>query len=292
MLTPRKALTVAFTSTARPARSQAAALASLIAEQRTMFPTTRSCYQERHDPDHVSIFMTAKQRDDRIFELLVGSDLFKVLPPDVLAVCAASFREAKYHKGEMLFARGDPGTHLHVVAEGQVRLAIATSEGRELSFEIAGPGDFFGEIAVLDGKPRSAEGTALTDVVTFTLERAEFRKLRATHAEISDAVTSFLCRRLRNLSDKLETIALYPMDIRLARFLLGALGDRQAPPGRRVPLELQYSQSELAHLLGASRPKINAALGILEEAGAIGRTADRLFCDRAKLAAIAQLNES
>jgi CRP/FNR family cyclic AMP-dependent transcriptional regulator len=236
--------------------------------------------------------MTPNKRNDLIAELLAGSDLFKALGPDVLATCAVGFREAEYGKGEMLFARGDPGTHMHVVAEGQVRLAIATGEGRELSFEIADVGDFFGEIAVLDGQPRSADATALTRVLTYTLERNDFRKLRAAHPAISDAVTSFLCQRLRDLSDKLETIALYPMDVRLARFLLTALGDRQAPLGRRVPFELQYSQSELAHLLGASRPKINAALGALEETGAIGRTTDRLFCDRAKLAAIAQVDES
>ncbi len=82
------------------------------------------------------------------------------------------------------------------------------------------------------------------------------------------------------------------MEVRLARYLLVALGNRQAPPGRRVPLELGFSQSELALLLGASRPKINAALGTLESAGAIGRTSDRLFCDPAKLATIAQRDDA
>jgi CRP-like cAMP-binding protein len=192
----------------------------------------------------------------------------------------------------MLFARGDPGTHLHVVSEGQVRLAIATSEGRELSFEVAGAGALFGEIAVLDGWPRSAEATALVRTTTYALERNDFHRLRSTHSAISDAVISSLCRRLRDVSDKLETVALYPMDVRLARFLLTALGNRQAPAGRRVPLELQFSQGELALLLGASRPKVNAALGTLESAGAIGRTSDRLFCDRAKLALIAQRTDA
>ena len=226
-----------------------------------------------------------------IIELLAGSDLFGVLDPGDLAVCAASFHEARFAKGEMLFARGDPGTHLYVVSQGQVRLAIATSEGRELSFEVAGPGALFGEIALLDGWPRSAEAVALTPAITYRLERHDFHRLRTAHLAISDAVIAFLCRRLRHVSDKLESVALYPLDVRLARFLLTALGNREAPPGRRVPLELHFSQSELALLLGASRPKINAALGTLESAGAVGRTSDRLFCDRAKLAAIAQREE-
>ncbi|HEY7089463.1 MAG TPA: Crp/Fnr family transcriptional regulator [Tepidisphaeraceae bacterium] len=226
-----------------------------------------------------------------IVRLLATTDLFKALAADDLAACAAKFRVIRFAKGQLLFGRGDTGTHLYLVAEGQVRLAIATSEGRELSFQIAAVGDLIGEIAVLDGGPRSAEATALTAVTTYALERNAFRELWSGHPSISSAVISFLCWRLRDASDRLEAIALYPMEVRLARFLLLALAGRQVSPGRRVPLELGFTQGELAMLLGASRPKINLALGMLETAGAIGRTSDRLFCDPAKLASIAQLDD-
>jgi CRP/FNR family transcriptional regulator, cyclic AMP receptor protein len=229
--------------------------------------------------------------DQAIARLLAGTDLFKVLAADDLAACAAKFRVIRFAKGQVLFGRGDVGTYLYLVAEGQVRLAIATSEGRELSFQIASVGDLIGEIAVLDGGPRSAEATALTPVTTYAVERNVFRELWSANASVSSAVISFLCWRLRDASDRLEAIALYPLEVRLARFLLVALAGREAPPGRRVPLELGFTQGELAMLLGASRPKINLALGMLETAGAIGRTADRLFCDPAKLASIAQLDD-
>jgi CRP-like cAMP-binding protein len=235
--------------------------------------------------------MSTEADDETIARLLASTDLFKVLAADDLAACAAKFRVTRFAKGQILFGRGDPGTHLYVVAEGQVRLAIATSDGRELSFQIAAVGDLIGEIAVLDGGLRSAEATALTPVKTYALERNAFRELWSAHPGISNAVISFLCRRLRDVSDRLEAIALYPLEVRLARFLFVALAGRQAPPGRRVPLELGFTQSELAMLLGASRPKINLALGVLEKAGAVGRTSDRLFCDPAKLASIAQLDD-
>jgi len=235
--------------------------------------------------------MAPNSGSERIVALLAGVELFKTLEADACAACAARFRETRFAKGAMLFARGDPGTHLYIVSEGQVRLAVGTDEGRELSFQIVGPGDLFGEIAVLDGQPRSAEAVALVPTIVYTLERKDFQRLRSTRPDISDAVISFLCQRLRSVSDKLETIALYPLEVRLARFLLAALKGRPDSPGRRLPLELQFSQSELALLLGASRPKINIALGSLEGAGAIGRTSDRLFCDRAKLATIAQSHE-
>ena len=80
----------------------------------------------------------------------------------------------------------------------------------------------------------------------------------------------------------------HPLHVRVARFLLIAVGDRKAPPGKRLPIELGMSQTEIALLLGASRPKINEALGALEEQGAIGRTIDRIFCDPAKLIEVAR----
>src|SRR5437868_4272628 len=82
-------------------------------------------------------------------------------------------------------------------------------------------------------------------------------------------IVEFLCRRLRETTAQLETIALQPLDVRLARFLVSALGSRRAPPGKRVPLELGFSQGELSQLLGASRPKVNAAMASLEKAGAV-----------------------
>jgi CRP/FNR family transcriptional regulator, cyclic AMP receptor protein len=87
-------------------------------------------------------------------------------------------------------------------------------------------------------------------------------------------------------TDYLDACALYPMHVRLARCFLIAIGSQTPPRGKRLPLELGISQSEPALLLGASRPKINEALGTLEEAGAIGRTL-AFFCDPTKLSEIA-----
>ncbi len=226
--------------------------------------------------------------DARAAALLAKAPIFQDLPESLRASCAAAFRETHVPKGRMIFARGDKGGHLYVIASGQVRLAVATGEGRELSFQVAQEGALFGEIAVLDGGPRSAEATALEAATLLSLATDEFRRLRDAHPELAQAVTAHLCRRLREVSENLETIALYPLHVRLARFLVAATGGRTAPPGRRVPFELRFSQNELAMLLGATRSKTNAALDALETAGALKRTQDRLFCDVAALAATAQ----
>jgi CRP/FNR family transcriptional regulator, cyclic AMP receptor protein len=220
--------------------------------------------------------------------LLSGTRLFGAMPSQPAAAFARRFREERFERGAMIFARGDAGDRLYVVGEGQVRLAIGANDGRELSFQIVGVGDLFGEIAVLDGGTRSAEAVAIAPTVAFHLSRADFEAVQGVHPEVARTVIVYLCQRLREISDKLETLALYPLDVRLARYLATALRGRPEIPGRRLPLELRFSQSELAQLIGASRPKINLALAALEEAGAIGRTSDRLFCDRKRLLEIAQ----
>jgi CRP/FNR family transcriptional regulator, cyclic AMP receptor protein len=223
-----------------------------------------------------------------LIALLKRTELFGSFSGEELAACAAAFRLARFDKGALLFARGDPGTHLYVVVEGRVRLAVASEDGRELSFRHAAAGDLFGEIGALDGSPRTADATALTPVTAYALEHNAFRDLWSARPEISAHVIAFLCRRLRETSGQLEAIALYPLEVRLARFLLLALGDREAAAGKRVALDLGFSQSELAQLLGASRPKVNTALGALESANAVKRTLDRIFCDPVKLAQIAR----
>jgi CRP-like cAMP-binding protein len=225
---------------------------------------------------------------EKVISLLSRTSLFGGLEADDLAACAVAFREKHFAKGQTLFLRGDPGTHLYVIETGRVRLAISSARGRRLTFQIAAGGDLFGEIAALDDKPRTADATALTDVTVHCLEQRQFREIWSTRPALAMRVVLFLCGRLRQMTNQIESVALEPVDVRLARFILSSLGAHSAPPGKRLPVELGFSQGELSQLLGASRPKVNAAIASLEKAGAVRRTLDRLFCDPAALARIAQ----
>ena len=227
----------------------------------------------------------------KILSLLSGTSLFGGLEAEELAACAEAFREKHLGKGQTLFLRGDPGTHLYLVETGRIRLAISTANGRSLSFQIASGGDLFGEIAALDGKERSADATAITDAKLHSLERGAFRELWMTRPALADCVVAFLCRRLRQMTTQFESVALQPLEVRLARYIVAALGARDAPRGKRIPLDIGFSQGELSQLLGASRPKVNAAIAALEKAGALKRTLDRLFCDPEKLDGIARGRE-
>jgi CRP-like cAMP-binding protein len=223
---------------------------------------------------------------DIVISLLSGTCLFGNLDADDLAACASSFEERHFAKGEAVFARGDPGTHLYLVEQGRIRLSISTANDRKLTFRHAARGELFGEIAALDGEPRSSDATAITAATVHSLERTAFHALLSARPAIVTSVVAFLCGRLRETTTQFSSIALLPLEVRLAQFLLSALGGRIPPPGRRIALEFGFSQSELSHLIGASRAKVNVAMGLLEREQAVRRTLDRIFCDPGKLAAI------
>jgi CRP-like cAMP-binding protein len=221
--------------------------------------------------------------------LLAGTPLFGTLSQSDRLAVAQQMREAVFEPGQVIFARGDPGRDLHLVLEGRVRLSILSLDGRVLSFNHACAGQIFGEIAALDGGLRSADATALTRVRTRTLTRGGLMHLIHKQPSLARAAIAFLCARLRDTSEQVETIALHPIEVRLARFLLSAL---KLHEGRaetaRIPLDLGMSQGELALLIGASRQKVNAALAVLEEAGAVKRLDGLIECNALALERLAQ----
>jgi CRP/FNR family cyclic AMP-dependent transcriptional regulator len=225
---------------------------------------------------------------DTVASLLARTELFGSLAPEVLGQIEGRFHTIQFKRGQTIYERGDAGNSLHLIRSGQIRFSVVSGEGRELSVRVAKAGEIIGEVAVLDRQPRTATAVALTAVTAHSLSRTEFDRLLLQESQLARNAIDFLCHRLRDTTDQLEMIALYAIEVRLARFLLLALKGQSAPAGKRIPLELGFSQGELAQLLGASRPKVNLALGFLEEAGAIGRTTDRLFCDPAILARIAE----
>ena len=131
---------------------------------------------------------------------------------------------------------------------------------------------------------------ALTEVDALSLSRSALLTLMEARPRIAIAAIAFLCERLRSTDTKMEAIALYPIEARLARFLLSAV-QLQSPgaKGNVSHLSLDMSQGELALLLGASRPKVNKALATLEEAEAVRRNGAELICDLEMLRAYADV---
>jgi CRP-like cAMP-binding protein len=222
--------------------------------------------------------------------LLGRTDLFGSLSEAHRMAIARKMREASYQPNELIFARGDPAAGIYLVIEGRVRLSVLSADGRLLSFNHAGVGSIFGEIATLDGGSRTADATALTASRTMVLDRSHLLEVLDQNPSAARAAIAFVCARLRATSEQVEAIALHPIEVRLARFLLTAITFRNAAVATTgfASLDIGTSQTELAQLLGASRQKINAALADLEERGAIKRRGPRqIDCSVRKLERIA-----
>lgn len=225
---------------------------------------------------------------DTLVAYLGKTRLFAPLPAGDLAAIAQAMRAVDFPAGQVIFQRGDAGKELFLVVEGRVRLSILSVEGRELSFAHATAGDVFGEIATLDGGERSADATAVSKVSAMVLSQAVLNRLMEASPAVGRSVIAFLCARIRDTDQQLEAIALHPIEVRLARLFLSAVRlQAGAAKTGKVALALGMSQSELGLLIGASRPKVNGALAMLEESGGIVRDDKGIVCDLERLQDIA-----
>ena len=226
-----------------------------------------------------------------IADLLSKISLFGALDATGRTAVADALRETNFDAGQVIFSRGDAGADMYIVAKGRVRLSVLTADGKELSFAHAEAPAVFGELAVFDGRPRSADATAVSKVLALTLSKSAFGRLLTTTPAVAETALKFLAGRLRNADEQLEAIALHPIEGRLARFFLTAARQKD-PSGKsaRVTLSLPISQSELALLVGASRPKVNAALAMLEAEGAIERKGQDVVCCMDSLSARAGMD--
>jgi CRP-like cAMP-binding protein len=200
--------------------------------------------------------------------------LFRGLPDATLERLASLAARRVYQKGAVIFSQGDPGDALFGVASGRVRISASGAGGREVFLNIMEPGDTFGEIAVMDGLPRTAGATALDATTLVVLKRTDFLGLLEREPRLATHLLMLLCQRLRWTSELVEESAFLSGTARLAKrlLILASLHGRPAESGS-TSLELRISQADLAHFLGVSRQVVNQHLGEWSKAGwvALGR---------------------
>jgi len=215
--------------------------------------------------------------------------LFGALAAGDLVALRPLLRQRHFKAGSVVFQRGDPSDDVYLIVSGQLRISVASLDGREVAFRIVGPGEMVGELGVLDGGHRSADLTALRESVLLGLGRSALRNLLTTRPAIASGIIRFLCQRLRETSEQLEALALQRVEVRLARLLL-RLAHTVAAAGGEVELILDMSQAETAALIGASRPKVNLAFAELEARGAIWRAGRTVHCNMAVLGDLAEVS--
>ncbi len=211
---------------------------------------------------------------------LADFPIFAAMQADSITALSAAVTRRRWTAGAMIFQRGDPGDYLLAIRRGRVRLSLSSPQGREVVLRALGPGEVLGEMAMIDGLPRSADAHALQDTDCLILSRTGFHSVAQRHPDVSLVVSRYLCSLLRSTNYQLESIAIYDLQARLCRFFLFLLEQKY---GQAIPLapEIRHglNQSDLSAILGASRPKVNHALQILLTLGAIRREGAALVCD-------------
>jgi CRP/FNR family cyclic AMP-dependent transcriptional regulator len=182
------------------------------------------------------------------------------------ALLAAAIRR-RYRRAEVLFHEGDLGDSVHLLATGRVAVRTTTPDGDSVTYAVAGPGEAFGELALLSSDHRrTATVVALEDSETLVLRREQFERIRARHPGVDRMLVEILAARVRRLSAHLVEALYVPVDKRVVRRLLVLC--RQYGNGS-APVSLPLTQSELAEMAGATRPTVNKVLRTLEDAEVI-----------------------
>jgi len=193
--------------------------------------------------------------------------LFTGLGEADVASLAAHLRRRRYARGEVVFLRDDPGDSLFIVKSGVIRIVLTSPEGKEITLAVRGPGDFFGELALLDGEPRSADAVAQEPAELLLLEREDFLALVDDRPSVAVALLKVLSKRLRQASQTVEDAAFLDVPARLAIAILRLLDAQIDQPGTMIAARL--TQAELAAMVGTRRESINRWLRFYEEQGLI-----------------------
>ncbi len=182
---------------------------------------------------------------------------FADLEPEAFDQLCRYAKHSTLKRGATLFSKGDQGISLYAVISGSVKISISSPDGRNAILNIIGPGEIFGEIALLDGGARSTDATANTNCELFTIDKREFIPFVRSQPTLAMKFIELLCTRLRRTSDQVEQVILQNLPGRLASALL-RLTEKQKlePQGRTIAI----TQQEISEMVGMTRESINKQL--------------------------------
>lgn len=192
--------------------------------------------------------------------------LFAHVGDDGLRAIAELMRRRRFRRNEVIFHQGDIGDSLQVVATGAVKIVLPSTEGDEAIIASLKPGDFFGELALLDSSPRSTTATALEPTETLALPREQFLRLIDEDPRLTRALLHALAEELRRLTGHVEELHFLDLAGRLSMRLVRLAQDGTPGASGRVELDWPFTQSDLAAMIGGTRQSVNKLLsGLVDE---------------------------
>jgi CRP-like cAMP-binding protein len=192
------------------------------------------------------------------------------LPSAEIELLGERLEPRRFARGEMVCRQGDPGDHLFIVISGQVRIYTITLDGVEHSIDILTEGDVFGEMALLDGLPRSANAVAQRTTELLLLRRRDFVGHLQTYPQTATRIIETISRRLRSTLEYTDELISMDVRRRVVKKLL-ELAERHGMPeaGGAVRIDVELTQDTLASLSGTTRETVNRLLADLRERGIV-----------------------
>jgi CRP-like cAMP-binding protein len=188
------------------------------------------------------------------------------LPPEDVRRLLSIARRRRFHKGEVVFHRDDPADSLHLIARGRFAARVTTPVGDSVLLEVLGPGQAFGELALLQpGERRSATVSALEDAETRSVFRDDFAQLQRSHPGLKDVLLRLLAAQLRRASDRIVEAHYVDADTRVRRRLIELAESYGTTDAAAV---VPLTQEDLAAMAGTSRATVNRVLREEEKQGA------------------------
>ncbi|MCX7793671.1 MAG: Crp/Fnr family transcriptional regulator [Thermodesulfovibrionales bacterium] len=224
---------------------------------------------------------------ERVLDLVVEI-IFGNLSHQYRKILSKEFQIKRFKKGDVIFYQSDQSTDLYIVLDGSVKASLLNEEGDELTLAEFKKGDFFGEMSLIDGKPRSATVTALEDSELAILTRERFIDVLKKEPSIALELLSTLVERLRTANGVIESLAFLDVEDRLVKLfsaMLKECGERVTPGFYKVK---KYTHRELASKIGASREAVTKALKALSFRGLLKEMKDgyllshKIFSDNAE----------
>jgi len=210
-------------------------------------------------------------------DALLSSAFFRPMRPAEIDEIIGFAAERRFPRGTTVYTKGAPGSSMMAVLVGRIRVGSVSPEGKEVTLNVIGPGEVVGEIALLDGKPRSADAVAIEDTTVMVVERRDFLPFMLRHETLVERVLTVLCDRLRRTSNALEEIALFEVPARLARVVLKLAEDYGRPlPEGGIRVSIKLSQRDLSNLVASSRESVNKQLRVWRESGVVDQVEGHL----------------
>lgn len=187
--------------------------------------------------------------------------LFAGLEDEDIRELMSVAKRRTFRSGEVIFHREDPGQVLYVIKEGKVKISLISPDGQEISLVVFGKGECFGEVAILDGLPRSADAIAMEKVECYTLQRSDFHKAIMKNPKIAIQVMEVLSKRLRSTDQMVEDLIFLDVYGRVAKKLLELADTHGTKVENGIRIDVRLTQQELASMVGSSRESVNKVMG-------------------------------